>query len=171
MSLMSKVERGRTAKPPRIFLWIGKSTFGSQAPKPIFIQTEDGLDEIDCDKFPLATTYDDILGTRPRRAPLPGARLRDRSHRFARLAGAAGVGQAVPRMRRQFNRKGRRRLFEGLCLADDVLARDYRSLERPSQSARHGRGSSHTRRSSALRTPNRAPTTATLRDCTSTRRS
>ena len=27
MNLMSKVERGRTAKPPRIFVWIGKSTF------------------------------------------------------------------------------------------------------------------------------------------------
>jgi hypothetical protein len=40
---------------------IGKSTFGSQAPKPIFIQTEDGLDEIDCDKFQLATTYDDVV--------------------------------------------------------------------------------------------------------------
>jgi AAA domain len=66
MSLMSRVERGRTVKPPRILLYgvegIGKSTFGSQAPKPIFIQTEDGLDEIGCDKFPLATTYDDVVG-------------------------------------------------------------------------------------------------------------
>ncbi len=66
MSLMAKIERGRTSKPPRILLYgvegIGKSTFGSQAPKPIFIQTEDGLDEIACDKFPLARTYDDIVG-------------------------------------------------------------------------------------------------------------
>ena len=65
MSLIAKVERGRTAKPPRILVYgtegIGKSTFGSQTPKPIFIQTEDGLDEIDCDKFPLATTYDEIV--------------------------------------------------------------------------------------------------------------
>jgi hypothetical protein len=53
------------AKPPRILVYgtegIGKSTFGSQTPKPIFIQTEDGLDELDCDKFPLATNYDDVL--------------------------------------------------------------------------------------------------------------
>jgi hypothetical protein len=53
------------AKPPRILVYgtegIGKSTFGSQAPKPIFVQTEDGLDELDCDKFPLATNYDDVL--------------------------------------------------------------------------------------------------------------
>ena len=65
MTLLSRVERGRAAKPPRILLlWaskgIGKRTFGSQAPKPIFIQTEDGLDEINCDKFPLATTFDDV---------------------------------------------------------------------------------------------------------------
>lgn len=64
MSLISRVERGRASKPPRILLYgvegIGKSTFGSQAPKPIFIQTEDGLDEIECDKFPLATSYDDV---------------------------------------------------------------------------------------------------------------
>jgi hypothetical protein len=58
------IQHGRIAKPPRVLLYgiegIGKSTFGSQAPKPIFIQTEDGLDEIDCDKFPLATSYDEV---------------------------------------------------------------------------------------------------------------
>ena len=64
MSLLSQVQRGRASRPPRILLYgvegIGKSTLGSQSPKPIFIQTEDGLDEIDCDKFPLATSYDDV---------------------------------------------------------------------------------------------------------------
>src|SRR3990172_7443806 len=65
MTMLASIQRGRVAKPPRILLYgvegIGKSTFGSQAPKPIFIQTEDGLDEIACDKFPLATTYDDVV--------------------------------------------------------------------------------------------------------------
>lgn len=65
MTLLSRVQRGRTPKPPRLLVYgvegIGKSTFGSQAPKPVFIQTEDGLDEIDADKFPLATTYDDVV--------------------------------------------------------------------------------------------------------------
>jgi len=65
MSLLAKVERGRTPKPSRILLYgiegIGKSTFGSQAPKPIFIQTEDGLDEIARDKFPLAKAYEDVV--------------------------------------------------------------------------------------------------------------
>jgi len=64
MSLLARIERGRSAKPPRVLLYgvegIGKSTFGSQAPKPIFVQTEDGLDEIGCDKFPLAKNYDDV---------------------------------------------------------------------------------------------------------------
>ena len=64
MSMLEKVQRGRTPKPPRILCYgpegEGKSTFGSQADKPIFVQTEDGLDEIDCDKFPLAASYDEV---------------------------------------------------------------------------------------------------------------
>ena len=51
--------------PPRLLLYgtegIGKSTFASQAPAPIFVPTEDGLSEIDCDRFPLATTFDEVL--------------------------------------------------------------------------------------------------------------
>ncbi len=65
MSLLARVQRGRTPKPPRLLVYgtegIGKSTFASSAPKPVFIQTEDGLDEITCDKFPLAATYDDVI--------------------------------------------------------------------------------------------------------------
>lgn len=65
MNLLSTVQRGRSCKPPRLLTYgiegIGKSTFASQAPKPIFIQTEDGLDEIECDKFPIAANYDDVL--------------------------------------------------------------------------------------------------------------
>jgi hypothetical protein len=40
---------------------IGKSTYAAHAPKPIFIQTEDGLGEIECDKFPLTTTFDQAM--------------------------------------------------------------------------------------------------------------
>jgi hypothetical protein len=39
---------------------IGKSETASGAPKPIFIPTEDGLDQIDCDSFPLAATLADV---------------------------------------------------------------------------------------------------------------
>jgi hypothetical protein len=40
---------------------VGKSTWASCAPKPIFLQTEDGLGEISCDKFPLATTFERVV--------------------------------------------------------------------------------------------------------------
>jgi hypothetical protein len=39
---------------------IGKSTFGASSDRPIFIQTEDGLGEIDCEKFPLARSFGDV---------------------------------------------------------------------------------------------------------------
>ena len=65
MKLLEQVESGRKPAPRRALLYgthgIGKSTFGSMAPAPIFIQTEDGLGEIDCAKFPLAQTFDQAM--------------------------------------------------------------------------------------------------------------
>ena len=62
MSLLAQIERGLTPAPPRITVYgvegVGKSTFASEAPRPVFVQTEDGLSQIACDKFPLAATYD-----------------------------------------------------------------------------------------------------------------
>jgi hypothetical protein len=64
MSMLTQIQRGKASKPPRILIYgtegIGKSTFGAEAPRPIFIQTEDGLDEINCDRFPLATSYEQV---------------------------------------------------------------------------------------------------------------
>lgn len=55
----------RQHKPPRILIYashgVGKSTFGALGPEPVFIQTEDGLDAIDCPAFPLAKTYDEVM--------------------------------------------------------------------------------------------------------------
>ena len=52
-------------KKPRIVIYgpsgIGKTTFGSSAPDPIFIITEDGLGDIDVPHFPLASSYDDVM--------------------------------------------------------------------------------------------------------------
>jgi len=66
MKLLEQVVSGKTAAPRRVMLYgtqgIGKSTFASCAPKPIFLQTEDGLGEIDCDKFPLVTTFSEAMG-------------------------------------------------------------------------------------------------------------
>lgn len=55
----------RTHKPPRILIYgppkMGKSTFASLAPAPVFIQTEDGLDAIDAPAFPLAQSFGEVL--------------------------------------------------------------------------------------------------------------
>jgi len=52
-------------KPPRIVLHgthgVGKSTFAAQAPKPVFIQTEDGLDALHVTAFPKANHYDEAM--------------------------------------------------------------------------------------------------------------
>jgi len=60
-----EIIKGLQPGPPKILLYgtegIGKSTFGAQTPQGIFIQTEDGLGEIDCERFPLARTYGDII--------------------------------------------------------------------------------------------------------------
>lgn len=65
MSLMETIQTGKQPMPPRLLIYgtegIGKSTLAAGAPKPIFIQTEDGLGEIECAKFPLATSVDDVL--------------------------------------------------------------------------------------------------------------
>ena len=67
MSLLEDVQTGKQQGPRRIMLYgthgIGKSTFASRAPSPIFIQTEDGLGGIDCCRFPLASTstFDGVI--------------------------------------------------------------------------------------------------------------
>ena len=60
------ISKGKSRKPPRVVVYgtegIGKSTFGNTAPAPIFLPTEDGLGEIDCERFPLAKSYDEFIG-------------------------------------------------------------------------------------------------------------
>ena len=65
MTLMKQIRSGLRHSPPRFLIYgtegIGKSTTAAQAPKPIFIPTEDGLDQIDCNSFPLARTFDEVM--------------------------------------------------------------------------------------------------------------
>ncbi|MBE0568402.1 MAG: ATP-binding protein [Deltaproteobacteria bacterium] len=65
MKLLEQVMSGKTPAPRRVMLYgthgIGKSTFASCAPTPVFLQTEDGLGEIDCDKLPVATTFHEVM--------------------------------------------------------------------------------------------------------------
>ncbi len=79
MALMSSVTNGKQSQPPRIMIYgsegVGKSTFAASAPKPIFIQTEDGLSEIDTSKSPLRTTFDEVI--------LQLQAVRDEEHDYA----------------------------------------------------------------------------------------
>lgn len=62
---LDTIQRGKQKRASRVFLYathgIGKSTFASHAPSPIFIQTEDGLGSIDTASFPLAQSSADIM--------------------------------------------------------------------------------------------------------------
>jgi hypothetical protein len=63
---LSTIKTGQSIRPPRILLMgtpgIGKTTWASQAPHPIFIQAEDGADVVGCDRFPLAHSLDEVMG-------------------------------------------------------------------------------------------------------------
>ena len=51
--------------PPRIVLYgthgVGKSSWAAQADRPVFIQTEEGLDALNVTAFPKAQSYDDVM--------------------------------------------------------------------------------------------------------------
>ena len=78
MSLLNTIKKGRESQPPRIMIYgsegVGKSTFAAYAPNPVFVQTEDGLSEIDCSKFPLAKSFDEVV--------LQLQAVRDEEHEF-----------------------------------------------------------------------------------------
>lgn len=61
---LKDLQKGTSENPPRILVFgvsgIGKTTLCSEAPNPIFIQTEDGLGMIQSDAFPLAKSYEEV---------------------------------------------------------------------------------------------------------------
>lgn len=66
MTMLAHIQKGRAMMPRRIMLYgvhgVGKSTFGAMAERPIFLTTEEGTNDIECDRFPLAAKYADVLG-------------------------------------------------------------------------------------------------------------
>ena len=66
LTTLSMIQRGRAEHPRRTMVYgvhgVGKSTFGAMAEKPIFIQTEEGINDLEADRFPVATAYQDVLG-------------------------------------------------------------------------------------------------------------
>jgi hypothetical protein len=63
--VINLIRKGKHRQPPRILLYgqegVGKSSFAAGAPSPIFLPTEDGLGEIDCESFPLSESYPQFL--------------------------------------------------------------------------------------------------------------
>lgn len=61
---MEIIKTGIT-RPPIILIYgehkVGKSSFGASCPKPLFIQTEAGLEGIATDALPLCTNYEDFM--------------------------------------------------------------------------------------------------------------
>lgn len=62
---LESISRSTGIKAPRMVVHggpgLGKSTFGGDAPNPIFICTEDGLGKLEVDAFPLMKSFKDVL--------------------------------------------------------------------------------------------------------------
>ena len=62
---LKSISRSTGIKAPRVLVYgsagLGKTTFASGSPAPIFLCTEDGLGKIEVDAFPLLRSYQDTL--------------------------------------------------------------------------------------------------------------
>ena len=62
---LTDIHVGRKPSPRKIVLYgihgIGKSTFAANADTPIFIPTEEGVNDIDCASFPLCRTFEEVM--------------------------------------------------------------------------------------------------------------
>jgi hypothetical protein len=62
---LASIQKGITANPPVITIHsdegLGKSTFAANAPAPIFIPTENSLGNLDVPRFPLSSSYEDVM--------------------------------------------------------------------------------------------------------------
>lgn len=62
--LFSRIGSARAPLPPRIVLYgvqgVGKSTWASHAPCPIFLPTEDGIEHIDVPAYPLLASWPQV---------------------------------------------------------------------------------------------------------------
>ena len=63
---LSKVQKGKQQRARRTVLYgthgIGKSTWASEWPNAVIVQTEDGCADLDVAKFPLCETLTDCWG-------------------------------------------------------------------------------------------------------------
>lgn len=65
MSFLAKVSKGKLRQPLLVLLYgvdgVGKSTFASNAPSPVFLGPEDGTANLDVARFPRPTSFKDVL--------------------------------------------------------------------------------------------------------------
>lgn len=65
MSLLDTIIRGKSNAPRRTVIYgtsgIGKTTLAAQAPKPIFLPTEDGFGELEVARFPVIQSWHDFV--------------------------------------------------------------------------------------------------------------
>ena len=145
MSLLESITRGKENKPPRLFVYgqegVGKTSLAASAPNPVFVQTEDGLGEIDTAKFPLAKSLADVTSAM--------TALRDDPHDFQTvvLDSADWLERLIwDRVCQDFGvrsiekadggyGKGYVRASQGAHL----LAADRRPAQRPAEHPRHDR--------------------------------
>lgn len=63
--MQMQILKGIKARPRRILIYgvhgCGKSTWASEAPKPFFVNLEDGVNDIDCDKSQQLRTLDEVM--------------------------------------------------------------------------------------------------------------
>lgn len=61
MSLLERITSGAKPRPPRILVYgppgVGKSSWAAQAPNPVFIPVEDGIDHLSVPRFDHVTDY------------------------------------------------------------------------------------------------------------------
>lgn len=62
---LQSLRKTSAGKPARMIVYgshgVGKSSFAAQADRPVFIQTEEGLDALIVTRFPLATSYGEVM--------------------------------------------------------------------------------------------------------------
>ena len=64
MSALAKIQKGRMTRPRRTVVYgvhgVGKTTWASQWPSPIFLPTEDGASDLDVDRFPVLRSVGEV---------------------------------------------------------------------------------------------------------------
>lgn len=63
--MLEKITRGVIKKPHIVMVYgvdgVGKSTFGAQAPNPVFLGTEEGSNQLDIARFPAPKNWGEVL--------------------------------------------------------------------------------------------------------------